>query len=295
MDMKCYKFNDGRRLFKLIYMILALNSVVYILNIITTPEQKNFAIFSTIAMIVIGVIIYFATNEDVYIGGSAIKVKKQVPFMMVTRVRASTEIIIEHGSKIEIIKALDLERNYDKYAELLDLILGKISKQARDKSKTSKELLDEVIEKRAARYKKTDKKGKPELGGILRFLYIAAYLAVFPLVLFIISNIAGTAAEVYPDISYLPQAVLSPLAAIAAIILFILRKRSVRYALAAAPMAAMLSAIMAYVLSFSEFGPGQALIYATVSVICTCAVSVLLSMSFIEYIHSFDRPKQTLN
>ncbi|MBN2878247.1 MAG: hypothetical protein JXN65_01330 [Clostridia bacterium] len=295
MNMKCYKFKDGRRLFKLLYMILALNSVAYILKIITMPEEKNFAIFSTIAMVVIGIIIYFSTNEDVYIGKSELKVKKQVPFMMVTRVRASTGIIIEHGSKVEIIKALDLEKNYEKYAELLDEILDKISKQARDKSKSSKELLDEVIAKRASRYKKTDKKGKPELGGILRFLYVIAYLACFPLVLFIISNIAGTAAEVYPDISYLPQAVLGPLAAIAAIILFVLRKRSVRYALAAAPLASMLSVIITYVFSFNTFGAGQPLVYATISLVLTCAVSVFLSISFVEYINNFDRPKQTLN
>ncbi|MBN2878244.1 MAG: hypothetical protein JXN65_01315 [Clostridia bacterium] len=100
---------------------------------------------------------------------------------------------------------------------------------------------------------------------------------------------------VYPDISYLPRAVLGPLAAIATIILFVLRKRSVGYDLAAMPLASMLAEILTYVFSFNTFGAGQPLVYAAISLVLTCAVSVLLSISFVEYINNFDRPKQTLN
>jgi len=293
MEMKCYKFKDNRRIFKLILLSLFLAISNLFLN--TVIQGTGYLHHARIAIInfVIMLIVLKLTRQNIYIGDTSMKVSKTVPYLMVNEIYASDKIYIKYrGGWIANIKLIDIENNYTRYKELLDLILSKVDKTVAKKAGSAEKLLESVKDNRKeinnAGY--SSKTGKLKLGGWLKFIIVIAYFEIF-------GSLLGALAFVAPDVeitAFTYQLILLSLVSVAIVILMHRRMKNVKYALGARELVNLAFSLLLSINRIIEKPSFLPIALNIVGIPLMILSSIVWIQIYFEYINKFNRPKNTL-
>jgi len=293
MDMKCYKFKDNRRIFKLISLVFIIAIVSMSLTAIREKMTTMFALQSNLIYLVIIFITYRLTRQNIYIGDTSMKASKTIPYIMVTEIYASDKIYIKYrGGWLANIKLIDIDNNYDRYKELLDVILSKVDETIAKKAGSAEELLESVKEKRKEVNNSgySSKTGKPNLGGWLKVIIVISYFGT-------IGGLFGALAFVAPDVeitAFTYQLILLSLVSVAIVILMHRRTKNVKYALGARELVNLAFSLLLSINRIIEEPSFLPIGLNIVGMLLIIISSVIWIQIYFEYINNFERSKNTL-
>lgn len=289
--MKNYNFKDSRPIFRWLYYAYGLSTAGILLNIYITETPIQLVGFTIILNLVILLVIYKKTNFNVYVDEQYIKANKMSAYMMITKITATTDILLWCDGVATKIKVIDFEKNYNKYKELMEYVYSKVDHNTVLECETVNELLKQVYENTMKRQEiyVSQTTNKPVLGGWLLFIMIMSWLGVISIIspiMIIATGLPFDTAIVHMIAQGIIYAVI--------IVLLSKRKKHVKYALAAMPVMSFISVVADSVISltadFSALSFAMYIIYIIVSSVS----SYFLAKSYIYYIDNFRRPKLTL-
>ncbi|MEX1377173.1 MAG: hypothetical protein AB1Z23_06830 [Eubacteriales bacterium] len=297
--MDIFKFKNNKKYVRLAFLYI----LILILSRVTHRAfEHNFS--AAIIDISMGVIIYYifykTTNENIYIGDHQLIAKATVPYMMITEIRASSEIqIICEDGRNGTIKMLDIERNYDSYKELLDTILSKISKEAKDRSGTAEELLDRVIE--AKKFIPIENE-KTKLGGWLSFIKTVSIIGLvvgliclmgFIPVFVFLNGIDIEKGELMRNSINFVSIFINSIFFIFVLVMLDKRTKKVKYPVIGIRIVSVLTSLALGLIGVL-YTEGYNLVLSAVNILINIILAFVLIMIVLDYFENSDRAKYTL-